>query len=396
MSALRETIPGSSPGVTARELLAMAALAVALRAALYAIATSLTGTDFADYAGAADGYQYIAYARGWLGDTAELAAHPIYRRLFPGYPALIAVLVRLGVPLPAAVLLPSWLACGAVAVLSARAFRDRRIGWAAATLTPSYIFSGSLLCTEAICLLLSLAGLLQARRGRTLTAGFAFGLGGLFRPVAVFAMLGAIGPDIAEGRLRRALTITAAAGLTVAAGLAALKWRFGDALMTVRWNSRGYGGEILTWPFKSLITTPLTTPVAVWKVAFVALHAAAVLGGCLLAARALATARGDERRLALVAALWLWGNTLYVLCIGNVWGFHDFPRFLIPALPPLFWVWRRALPSRPWVWVAVGAVSLALALPPARRRLLEPQVRPSPTTAFLSEGIAWPTPGARP
>jgi len=374
-----------------KELLLMALLAVALRAALYAVATGLTHTGFADYAGAADGYQYIAYGRAWLGDMAEMAAHPIYRRLFPGYPMLLAVLVRLGVPLSAAALLPSWLACGGVAALSARVFRDRRIGWAAAALTPSFIFSGSLISTEAMCLLFSLLGVLQARRGRALTAGLAFGLGGLFRPVAVFAMLGAVAVDAATGRLRRALTVTAAAGLTIAAGLAALWWRFGDALMTVRWNSRGYGGEILTWPFKSLLVTPLTTPVATWKIAFVALHVAAALGGCLLAARSSLSRPGGEG-LALTAAVWLCGNTLYVLCIGSVWGFHDFPRFLIPALPPLFWAWRRFLPTRPWIWVAVGAVSLALAVPPARRRLVEPQSPPfSP-----SEDTAWPTPGARP
>jgi len=275
-------------------------------------------------------------------------------------------------------------------------------GWAAAVLTPSFIFSGSLLSTEAMCLLFSLLGILQARDStrRALAAGLAFGLGGLFRSVAVFAMLGAVAVDIAAGRRRQALMVTAVAGLTIAAGLTALQWRFGDALMTVRWNSRGYGGEILTWPFKSLLTTPLTTPVAAWKIAFVALHVAAALGGCLLAARALRAAQmGEERELALSAAVWLWGNTLYVLCIGSVWGFHDFPRFLIPALPPLFWAWRRFLPTRPWIWVVVGAISLALALPPARRRLLEPQNRvylAPETVTFFSEDTAWPTPGARP
>jgi len=394
---MKASPPDSNPG-SPRELLLMAVLAVALRVALFALATSLTGTGFADYAGAADGYQYVAYARGWLGDLAELDAHPYYRRLFPGYPALIAVLARLGVPVPAAALLPSWLACGAVAVLCALWSRDRRIGWAAAALPPSYVFSGSLICTEAMCLLFSLLGLVETARGRPVRGGLAFGFGGLFRPMAVFAMLGLVAAEAAAGRLRRAVTVTAAAGCAFALGLAAMQWRFGDALMSLHRYSgdpQAYQGEILTWPFKSLLTTPLTTPVAAWKVAFVALHAAAAFGGCLLAARALRISQGEERGLALAAAVWLWSNTLYVLCIGNVWGFHDFPRFLIPALPPLFWVWRRFLPSRPWIWVAVGAVSLALALPPARRRLLEPQTG-SPPSMEISEVTAWPTPGAKP
>jgi hypothetical protein len=367
-----------------RELLLMAAVAVALRVLLFAVATASTGTGFSDYAGAADGYQYIAYARAWLGDSPEFDANPVFRRLFPGYPALIAVLHRLGIPLPAAALLPSWLACGAVAVLCALYFRDRRIGWAAATLTPSYVFSGSLICTEAMCLLLSLLGLFQLRRGRAGLAGLAFGLGGLFRPVAVFAMAGGAGDEALSGRPGRAAAVTAAAGATVAAGLAALGWRFGDALMTLRWNSQAYAGTILTWPFKSLVTTPLTTPVAAWKLAFVAVHLAAVLAGCALSIHWLRTASGDDRGLARISALWLCCNTLYVLCIGNVWGFHDFPRFLVPALPPLFWVWRRALPARLWIWVAVGLLSVALAVAPARRRLLEPPPRRFSAAAALA------------
>lgn len=377
-----------------RELLAMAAVAVALRVALFLLATGTTGTGLPEYAGAADGYQYLIVSRAWLGDMAEMEANPYYRRLFPGPTGLVALLSLLGVPVPVAALFPSWLACGAAAALAAVVFADRRVGWATATLTPSFIFSGSLIGTEALCLCFSLLGLLLTGRGRGLAGGLAFGLGGLCRPVAVFAMLGAMAQEVQEGRWRRAAAVTAAAGLTVAAGLAAVQWRFGDALMNVRRYSKDFDGEILTWPFASLIGTPLTTDVAAWKVAFVAAHVLAVLGGCALAVRELRASRGSERGLALLTAVWLTTNTLYVLCVGGIWGFHDFPRFLIPALPPLFQAWRFLLPSRPWIWLGVGVLSLALALPPARRRLLEPQ---HSAAAFVSlQGPAWQTPGARP
>lgn len=352
----------------------MALLAAGLRIALFAIASGTAGTGFEDYARAADGYQYIAYARAWLGDGAELAAHPQYGRFFPGYPMLIAALQALGTPVAAASLFPSWLAAGGVAVLGALVFRDRRVGWALAALTPSSVFSGSLISSEALCLLFSLAGLRLVQQGRAASAGIAFGLGGLFRPVAVFAMIGAAGMDLLKRRPGRAAALTALAGGTVAAGLAALHWRFGDAFMSVRryaGDPTAYGGELFTWPFRSLVMTPLTTPVAAWKLLFVGVHLLAVLGGCALAVRQWRRATPEERPLAAAAALWLWGNTLYVLCLGSVWGFHDFPRFLVPALPPLFQVYRQILPSRIWLWFAVGALSVALALPPAVRRLRE-------------------------
>lgn len=350
----------------------MALLAVALRVALFAVASAMAGTGFSDYARAADGYQYLAYARAWLGDGAELLAHPHYGRFFPGYPMLIAALHGIGIPIAAAALLPSWLAAGAVAVLGARVFEDRRVGWALAALTPSYVFSGSLISTEALCLLLSLAGIWSLR---TLPAGIAFGLGGLFRPVAVFALLGAAVADLLTGKLRRAIAVTALAGATVAAGLTAVHLRFGDAFMSIRRyaeDPQAYGGgEMLTWPFRSLVTVPLTTPVAAWKIVFVAVHALAVLGGCVLAVLQWRRAAPEDRPLAALAGLWLGGNTLYVLSIGGVWGFHDFPRFIVPALPPLFWLYRGVLPSRIWMWIGIGILSVALALPPAVRRLRE-------------------------
>ncbi|HTG35229.1 MAG TPA: hypothetical protein VLB76_20105 [Thermoanaerobaculia bacterium] len=376
-----------------RELLAMAVLAVGLRVVLFAVATGLTGTTFSDYARAADGYQYIANARAWLGPDAEFAAHPLFGRFFPGYPLLMAGLHLLGIPFAAAALLPSWLAAGAVAVLCALYFKDRRVGWAMAALTPSYVFSGSLICSEVMCLLGSIAGLQLARKDKSLAAGVAFGLGGLFRPVAVFAMFGAVAADLlAERRLRRPTILTAAAGLTVAAGLAAVQWRFGDALMSVRQytGAAAYGDHLTTWPFKALITIPLTSHVPAWKLAFVAAHLIAVLGGCALAVRQWLRAAGPERYLAAVAGVWLLANTLYVVSIGGFWGFHDFPRFLVPALPPLFFVYRRILPARLWAWPAFGALSVILSIEPTTRRL-----DPAPAPAPAAEAT-WQIPGVRP
>ena len=368
------------------DLLAMTILALALRLGLYVLATTLTGTGFDNAAAAADGYQFVAYAHAWLGDMAELKVHPHFRRLFPGYPMLIALLSLAGVPTAAAVLFPSWLACGAVAPLCAVAYQDRRIGWAAAALTPSFVFSGALISTEALCLVFSMLGIVLAERGRGMAGGVAFGLSGLFRPVAVFAMLGIVAQESAAGRWRRAVAVPTVAGVTVMAGLAAVQWRFGEALMSMHTYTEAYGGQIFTWPFRSLIETPLTSAVPAWKLAYVGVHVLAVLGGCAFAARELLAVRrghrADRRGTALQTTVWLGGNALYVLCIGNVWGFHDFPRFLIPALPPLFWAWRRILPTRPWIWVAVGTLSLMLALPPTKRRLLDPQVRSRPATAI--------------
>jgi hypothetical protein len=186
-------------------------------------------------------------------------------------------------------------------------------------------------------------------------------------------MLGAAAREVVSGRVLAAAALVLAAGATVAAGLAAVAWRFGDALTSLHGYARHWGGELFTWPFKALMATPATTPVAAWKVAYVAVHVLAVLAGSAWAVREWRrAATGQRRGVAALATVWLISNTLYVLCIGSVWGFLEFPRFIVPALPALFWTGRDLLPRRPVVWVAVGLASVALSLEPAERRLLHP------------------------
>jgi hypothetical protein len=147
---------------------------------------------------------------------------------------------------------------------------------------------------------------------------------------------------------------------------------------------------MFTWPFKSLLVTPSTTPVAAWKVVYVGVHVLAVLAGCFWAFRQWRRApTTGERGVAALAGVWLLGNTLYVLSIGSVWGFHDFPRYIVPALPALFWVCRGLLPRRPTLWLALGLLSVGLSLTPAKRRLVEPPPdagMPKPSTSDPGNG----------
>jgi len=60
--------------------------------------------------------------------------------------------------------------------------------------------------------------------------------------------------------------------------------------------------------------------------------------------------------------VWLLGNTAFVLCIGDKWGFECFPRFTVPAMPAFFWSIRRILPRGVWPWTAIAVVSAAIAI----------------------------------
>ena len=317
-------------------------------------------------------------ARAWLGDVAEVQSHPYYRRLFPGCPALIAALHAAGLPLDWAALLPSWLAVGPVAVACALYFRDRRLGWAMAALTPAYILTAAFISAEALGLLLVLAGLWRARRDDALGTGLLLGLSILTSPVAAFPFLGCLA-FLACRKCWRGIIITAlSTGLVVAAGFLVVAWRFGDAFQSLRHYPdapAAYAGAQFTWPFAAILTAPqypgARGPVTHPQMGYVWLHVLVMLIGCLLAfVRWRSQADRPARALPALMALWLIGHTAGAVCLAGPNGFSQFPRVIIPALPPLFWAYRDILPRRAWVWLIIGVLGLALAYPAALARLM--------------------------
>jgi hypothetical protein len=353
-----------------RELAAIAATALILRIVLCVGALQRYDLSMHDLSHLRDGDSYIRVAAAMRGDESELK--PFDRRVFPGYPGLIALLRSLGANQDTAALALNWLAGAAAAVLSAVVFRDRRVGWGMAVLTPSYLMYSTLAMSEPTLMAFIMGGLAAALSGHVLIGGLLLGYAGLIRPVACFAVVGCMAYAFAGKKPRRAIITGAAALAVVAAGVLALQaWR-GDALEGLRMyasDDRAYGGEPLTWPFKSLIVTPLAQKTALWKVVYIWAHVAVTLFGCAVAAllirgrgRLAKGAACNDAALPWLAWPWLWGNTLFVLCVGAHWGFHEFHRFMTPALPPLLWVLRRWIPSSRIFWAVVAALSLALGI----------------------------------
>ena len=183
-----------------------------------------------------------------LGDAADLTA--AHARVFPGYPAIVAVAhVILRTPLAGTALAVDWASAAAAAGLSARLFRDVRVGLAVATLVPHYLMNSTMAMSEAPLLALTVAGLLLADR-RPLVGGLVLGSAGLVRPMACFAVAGAV----ARRPRRAAVVAVAAAAVVVAGGVALHVWR-GDALANVHGQAGyAYHGRLFDWPFRSLVT----------------------------------------------------------------------------------------------------------------------------------------------
>jgi hypothetical protein len=339
------------------ELVWVAVFAVALRVAIFFAARWYGHLSTAHYTLRGDTDSYIAWASAMTGECKLSSLSEYDRRVFPGYPAMIALVHLAGWPLPWAAAGVTWLAAGVAAAAAGKAFSDARVAWAMTCLIPHYNINSTLGMSEAPMLAMVCLGLLASQRHRPILAGALFGYAGLIRPVACFGMLGVVFALVVGRRIRPAVVMTVSAGLIVAAGVIALQSWSGDALRGPRVYANhpdAYAGHLLQWPMYAMIHTPYIEKTPPWRIVYTWLHfALVVIGSVLLGVRLLR----DERPLPrdLVAWPWLTSNTLFVMCVGTPWGFRHFPRFSLPAQPALFWALREWLPRRPWWYLIIAA-----------------------------------------
>jgi hypothetical protein len=349
--------------VTRSQAAAIGVAALVLRAAVFAVTIGSGKISVGDYAGAADGKSYQAYAAAIRGDRTQWTEYD--KRVFPGYPALIAAahtVTQLGFGISA--LLVTWFAAAVAAAGSAVLFRDTRIGWAMVALIPHWPINSSLAMSEAPMLAMTVCGLIAGMAGSAAAAGALLGMALTIRPVACFPLAGLLLVHLSTRRQKEAIVTAVAAGIILFGALQWVWWLTGDPFYGVRvysHSSAAYGGHLLAWPFQALIQTPLRAHTPILRMLYIWAHVPLVLGGCVVLARR--ARQADD--LARIALVWLAGNTLFTLCIASGpygWGFFHFPRFTIPATPALFWAVRGALPASTAVWVCVTILMGAIAV----------------------------------
>jgi hypothetical protein len=340
-----------------RELWQIALFAVALRAAVFLTARYHGHLSMDGFNSLGDTKSYTAWAAVMTGDRPLAALSAYDRRVFPGYPVLIAAVHLLRVPLPLAAALVTWFSAGIAAAVSAKVFADARVGWAMTCLIPHYLINSTLGMSEAPVLAVTVVALLAGTDGRIILSGLLFGFAGLIRPVACFAAAGAVLMLWRENRTRRAVLLGVIAAATVGAGILALQLWTGDAMAGPRTYANhpdAYAGHMIEWPLQAMITVPSMERTPRWRIAYNWAHVVLVtFGSVLLGMRAARDRKPDPRDSA--ALPWLAGNSLFSTCVGAPWGFRHFPRFTIPASPALFWAVRKWLPRRAIWWVLIAA-----------------------------------------
>lgn len=351
--------PRSSPHPG--ELLLIATFAIALRVAVFAGAMIHGHLSLAQYTAKGDTRSYVANAAVMCGERSWSSLDPYDLRVFPGYPALIAVMHRAGISLPLAALVVTWLSAGIAAAAATKVFDDARVGWAMTCLIPHYLINSSLGMSEAPLLAMVCVALLLLRNDRQVLAGIAFGFAGMIRPMACFALVGGLLALQGRRQWRSGLVLLVTTAVTFAGEVIALQLWTGDALRGIHVYAQhpgAYGGHMFAWPFQSLLTTPARDGARRDRIAYTWIHVVIALLACGIAAWRVK--QRDQRD--LISLPWLIGNTAFVLCIGSVWGFRHFPRFTIPAAPAMFWTLKKLLPRSPFWWGVVAAACGVMAI----------------------------------
>jgi hypothetical protein len=347
--------------VSLARLFALAVVATLLRVAVFFTASATGHLSIDAYTNKADGASYIAYAAAISGERSFNSLDEYDRRVFPGYPAMIAV-VRCGIPLAIAALLVTWTSAGLATAAAASLFADVRVGYAMVCLIPHYLINSSLAMSEAPLLAVVLSGLLLMKKDKPWLAGLVLGFSILIRPMACFAIAGVLLVALVNRRWKSGAILATVSLVVFAAGILILQRWTGDALQGVRIYAHhpgAYGGRLFLWPFQSLITTPFHEPTTVGRITYTWIHVIITLSACVIVTWRVVGNKADRD---LLSFPWLVGNTLLVLCIGSSWGFRHFPRFTIPAEPAMFWVLRDWLPSNRVVWLLIGTICFAAAV----------------------------------
>jgi hypothetical protein len=343
------------------EVLTIGLVAILLRVIIFAVEVH-GGISVADYTKKGDTPSYMANAQVMCGERSLASLSEYETRVFPGYPAMIAVTHRLGVPLRMSALLVTWICAGIAAAAAAMVFDDARVGWAMTCLVPHYLLISSLGMSEAPMLAVVLVALLASQRNRPVVAGVLFGFAGVIRPMACFALVGLMYARAREGKWKSGLFVLCITGVVFGLEILAMQWWTGNAMRGVHVYAQhpdAYAGHMFEWPFQSLLTTPKKDGTPIGKVIYIWVHVAITLFACgWITEKALHGGRSKPRD--AVAFPWLAGNSIFVFCIGGVWGFRHFARFTIPAAPAMFWTLRRWLPRKMRWWVLIAGVSMFL------------------------------------
>lgn len=349
MSEAREAHRTAAPST--RELLLLFAWALAARFAVLAGSSHAIGWSPLDLAMLADGHSDMVLSKSfpalYVGTQKLVPFVTAWRddpfgffTRFPAYPTAIALASELFGDLRLSAIVVSQLA-GALAVVRFRmlagSFTPHAVLAAAlfAVFPATWLETTSLAYTEGLLLLCGISALHAYTRGRIWSAVAWAGAAAVVQKHGFLVLLVLGFSQLAAGRRSARELAPLAAGLIPPALLGLYFWFLsGDPFTVLERNRRlfGDGGSAFNLPLVSFLNGLLTIgrefPSGFWP------RKGMLLASFLFYAITLARARraGEERERTLV--IWLATVFAFCACMGGVWAYYYFPRYMLLAAPP--------------------------------------------------------------
>jgi hypothetical protein len=356
------------------------AWAVAIRQVMLAAASWATGWAPLDLAMLGDGHsdmvlsksfpalyvgtqKLVPFVTSWRDDP-----HAFFTR-FPVYPAAIALASKLCGDLRLSALAVSQLA-GALAVVRFRLLADSftpRAGLAAALFAvfpATWLETTSMAYTEGLLVLCGICAFHCWTKGRLWRAAAWAGVAAVVQKHGFLVLLALGLAQLAAGRRRIRDLVPLALGLLPPALLGLYFWALsGDPFTVIERNQRlfGDGASPWNWPLVSFVNGLVTEGREFRSYFWLRKLLLLASFGFYVAAleRGLGGLR-DERRRPL--AVWLATNFAFCICMGGVWAYYYFARYMLLGAAPaiLLTVDRVPWPGRPAPRAAlVAAVAIA-------------------------------------
>lgn len=313
--------------------------AVAVRIGLIATACLMAGITLKQYALFHDGWEYLRLSQSY----AFLKLHsidPETLRLYPGYPALIA-LVSLGQMPEIAGLAIAILAGAACGPLTSHLGRDERLVWWMIAFTPSWLVFTATVMSEGLFVLLAMTSLLMATNRRWVLAGLTAGLATTVRLPGALLFI----PLVIEVVVRRdgkgAMKILGLGLPLPIANLLLSRIIWGDAMSSVA----SYIRKDFAWPLQSFVGVSFTDdPLKFLLTATMPVLALAGGIGLFVQWR-----RGARHLRPLL--VWHITSGLFHLLLPSTWVYLCLDRFYLTIWPTTLIGLAPLIPKRSRLWV---------------------------------------------
>ncbi|MFH0731770.1 MAG: hypothetical protein V2A72_02475 [Candidatus Omnitrophota bacterium] len=340
-------------------------LAVLPRLLLIVVSLYVFKISFLQYTIARDGSGYIALSNAFSRFDI-LDVKKFDTRLFPGYPFLMSIsgkFIDFGVSGVIISIICAFLACYLYFLI----FKDKTTTRFFCLLPPAWLMNTTLVMTEGLSMALILGSLYLFFRNKHISALLIAAFGIIVKPVIVFLFaiyLLFLAKDKSYKKLIFGICLCL---LLLYSYMVFCKYTFGDMLINynIYRHAWSYGSsKIFVLPYADIIKNIFVAgssfyKIELWKKTYIIFNILFFITGLFFLIRMFKERRD---RLSFFSLLWCIVIFIFAGSLGGWSGFHCYDRYILPAMPFLFYSMKDLFPKGNITLFIAFIISIACSL----------------------------------